>query len=45
MQAGDVADTSADTGLLDRLTGYRPRTPVDDGVKAFVEWYRSYNRR
>jgi UDP-glucuronate 4-epimerase len=45
MQAGDVADTAADTDLLDRLTGYRPRTPIDEGVKAFVEWYRSHNRR
>jgi UDP-glucuronate 4-epimerase len=45
MQAGDVADTAADTDLLDRLTGYRPYTPIDEGVKAFVEWYQSYNRR
>ena len=45
MQAGDVADTAADADLLDRLTGFRPRTPIDEGVKAFVEWYRSHNRR
>jgi UDP-glucuronate 4-epimerase len=45
MLAGDVADTAADADLLDRLTGFRPRTPIDEGVKAFVEWYRSHNRR
>jgi UDP-glucuronate 4-epimerase len=45
MQPGDIVDTAADIELLDRLTGYRPRTSVDEGVKAFVEWYRSYNRR
>lgn len=45
MQPGDVTDTHADTGLLNRLTGYRPRTSIDDGVKAFVAWYRSYHRK
>lgn len=42
MQPGDVAHTSADTALLERLTGYRPQTSIDHGVKAFVEWYRAY---
>jgi len=45
MQAGDVADTAADTDLLKQLTGFRPQTPIDEGVRAFVEWYRSHNRR
>lgn len=40
MQKGDVAQTHADAGLLQALTGYVPATPVDAGVKAFVEWYR-----
>jgi UDP-glucuronate 4-epimerase len=43
MQPGDIADTAADNGLLERLTGYRPGTPIDDGVKAFVEWYSEYH--
>lgn len=42
MQAGDVPATWADTSLLESLTGYRPRTPVAEGVGAFVEWYREY---
>ncbi|MDP1732416.1 MAG: NAD-dependent epimerase/dehydratase family protein, partial [Devosia sp.] len=40
MQMGDVAETHADAGLLRALTGYVPVTPVEVGVKAFVEWYR-----
>lgn len=42
MQAGDVPATWADAELLRKLTGYRPRTDVRDGVRAFVDWYRSY---
>lgn len=45
MQPGDVSDTVADTDLLERLTDYRPTTPIEEGVSAFVDWYRSYNRR
>ncbi len=44
MQKGDVPATSASCDLLERLTGYRPSTPVAVGVKAFVEWYRAYYR-
>ena len=42
MQPGDVAATWATTDLLQALTGYRPSTPVTDGVAKFVEWYRGY---
>jgi UDP-glucuronate 4-epimerase len=44
MQAGDVQATEADTSALERLTGFRPRTPVEEGVRRFVEWYRGYYR-
>ena len=44
MQAGDVQATEADTTALERLTGFRPRTPVEEGVRRFVEWYRGYYR-
>lgn len=44
MQAGDVPATWADTSLLTALTGYQPRTPVAEGVAAFVQWYRGYYR-
>ena len=43
MQHGDVPATWANATLLHTLTGYRPRTPVADGVAKFVKWYREYN--
>jgi UDP-glucuronate 4-epimerase len=43
MQTGDVPATWADATLLTRLTGYRPQTPLRDGVRRFVEWYRDYH--
>ena len=36
MQPGDVPATFADTGLLRRLTGFQPATPVSSGVDRFV---------
>ncbi|WP_192457164.1 NAD-dependent epimerase [Musicola keenii] len=42
MQAGDVYQTYADTDDLFAVTGYRPRVGVEQGVRAFVEWYREY---
>lgn len=44
MQAGDVPATWADASLLKDLTGYAPQTPLRDGVRAFVAWYRDYYR-
>jgi len=42
MQPGDVADTYADVAELTRDTGYSPSTPVEVGVKRFVDWYRDF---
>ncbi len=42
MQKGDVPATWANADLLQRLTGYTPQTPVSEGVKHFVDWYRDY---
>lgn len=39
IQPGDVPATWADTTDLERDIGYRPSTPVDEGVARFVEWY------
>jgi UDP-glucuronate 4-epimerase len=44
MQAGDVAATEADTTALAAATGFKPDTPVEEGVRRFVEWYRDYYR-
>lgn len=43
MQPGDVTRTFADASLLESLTGFVPRTPVAEGVRAFVAWYREYH--
>jgi len=42
MQPGDVPATAASTAVLERLTGFRPATPLSEGVRAFVAWYRDY---
>ncbi len=42
MQPGDVPDTYADVEALVADVGYRPATPIDEGVRAFVDWYRAY---
>ena len=40
MQDGDVPNTTASPDLLERLTGYKPETPISVGVPAFVGWFR-----
>lgn len=42
MQPGDVLDTSADTEALYQAIGFKPATSVEEGVKRFVEWYKSF---
>lgn len=43
MQPGDVAETCADTADLEAATGFRPATPLAEGIARFVSWYRSYH--
>ena len=45
MQPGDVEKTFADTTALEQDYGYRAKTELDEGIKAFVEWYRAYYNR
>ncbi len=42
IQPGDVEATFADVADLARETGFRPRTPVEEGIGRFVDWYLSY---
>lgn len=42
MQPGDVPATNADTHELEAWVGFKPNTPVMDGVRRFVEWYRAF---
>lgn len=41
-QPGDVFKTYADIGPLERDYGFRPKTPLEEGLKRFYEWYRDY---
>jgi UDP-glucuronate 4-epimerase len=42
MQPGDVPDTYADVDALIEDVGYKPDTPIEVGVKRFVDWYREF---
>ena len=44
MQPGDVPATYADVDDLIRDTGFAPSTPLEEGIAAFVEWYREFYR-
>jgi len=44
MQDGDVPQTYADTTALRQDVGFAPATPLDEGLKRFVTWYRDYYR-
>jgi len=42
MQPGDVPATWADASLLRRLTGYAPKTKLQDGIRAYIDWHKGY---
>jgi len=42
MQAGDVKATYADTSALQAWVGFKPNTPLKEGVEKFVKWYCQY---
>jgi len=44
MQAGDVQATCADVDDLMAAVGFRPATPITEGIRRFVAWYREYYR-
>ncbi len=44
MQPGDVEATYADIDDLNRDTGFYPKTPLADGIRKFIDWYREYHR-
>jgi UDP-glucuronate 4-epimerase len=44
MQPGDVPSTMADVTELENAVGFRPRTTIQQGIAAFVEWYKDYYR-
>lgn len=42
MQPGDVPVTYADTSALERTFGFKPSTPLREGLRRFVHWYKDY---
>ncbi|GAC1345860.1 MAG: NAD-dependent epimerase [Acetobacteraceae bacterium] len=40
----DVAETCADLAAIEAATGYRPTTPLADGIPRFVQWFLDYRR-
>ena len=42
MQAGDVYQTYADVGELERDFGFRPKTTIEEGLQIFANWYKHY---
>ena len=42
IQPGDVPETYADIDDLVRDVGFAPQTPIDEGIRRFIDWYRSY---
>ena len=43
MQPGDVPITYADTTPLEQDFGFKPSTPLREGLRKFAEWYNSFN--
>jgi len=43
IQPGDVPATAADTSALEAWVGFRPATPLREGVGRFAAWYRDYH--
>ena len=42
MQPGDVPTTYADADDLMNDVGFKPATPLEEGIKKFVQWYKGY---
>jgi len=42
MQVGDVLATESDCSALESYVGFKPNTPIKDGIKKFVNWYKIF---
>ena len=42
IQPGDVAITYSNTDKLNKDYNYRPSTPIEEGIKLFINWYKNY---
>jgi UDP-glucuronate 4-epimerase len=43
-QPGDMSATACDSSALDAWIGFRPATPMREGVARFAQWFRRYHR-
>ena len=44
-QPGDVQTTAADVSDLARDFGFEPNTPIEVGIRRFIDWYHTYHRK
>jgi UDP-glucuronate 4-epimerase len=44
LQPGDVPQTFADISKARRMLGYDPRTPIEEGIRRFVEWFKGRDK-
>lgn len=42
MQLGDVKETFADTNKIEKFLGFKPNTDLNNGIKLFIKWYKSF---
>ena len=42
LQAGDVKSTLANTDLIESWVNYNPNTPIELGIKKFIDWYKNF---
>jgi UDP-glucuronate 4-epimerase len=42
MQLEEVPNTCADSSELENETGFKPRMPLEEGIRRFLAWYREY---
>jgi UDP-glucuronate 4-epimerase len=45
MQPGDVPQTCADATDLERAVGFRPDTPIGEGIRRFVDWFLRFRQK
>jgi UDP-glucuronate 4-epimerase len=45
MQPGDVISTEANTDALEQAIGFQPQTPLEEGLKRFLDWYLVYSQQ
>ena len=42
IQPGDVPITSSNSSLLESWINFKPKTPIKDGIKEFIKWYKEF---